>query len=85
MISTNALSVFILHHHINGLGKNNHRSIQEIMRTSEPAAEKYKKFCKDFTNIAILTKSATPGEVQLTFGHLTVEIITLGGPLCLLI
>ena len=38
------------------------------MRASDPTDEKYKKVCKDFPNLAILTKRATPGEVQLTFG-----------------
>ena len=39
------------------------------MRASKPAAKKYKRVCEYFPNIAILTKSATPGEIQLTFGH----------------
>ena len=69
MISTNALSVFILHHRLNGLGKNNIRSIQEVISTSEPAAEKYKRVCEDFPNLAILTKSATPGKFQIAFGQ----------------
>ena len=72
MISTNKLSVFIFHHHINRLGNKNIYSIQNIMRASKPATKKYKKVCKDFPNIAILTKSATLGEVQLTFGHVAV-------------
>ena len=64
MISTNAWSVFILHHHINGLVNNNLRSIQEIMRASELDAKKYNKVCEDFPNLAILTKSATLSKVQ---------------------
>ena len=40
--------------------------------SSEPAAKKYKKVCKDLPNIAILTKSATPGKVHLTFSHVAV-------------
>ena len=83
MISTNSLSVFILHHHINGLGNKNIHSIQDIMRASKPAAEKYKKVCKDFLNIAILTKSVMPVEVQLTFGHTTVGKSPLGNLLWL--
>ena len=71
MLSTNTLSVFILHHHLNVLRNKNLRSIQEIMRARNPDDKKYKKFCEDFPNIAILTKSATPGKVQLTFGHVT--------------
>ena len=47
MIYTNDVSVFIIHHHLNGLGKNNLRSIQEIMRIIKPAAKNYKKVCKN--------------------------------------
>ena len=42
------------------------------MRANEQDSEKYKKVCEDFPNFAILTKSATPGEVQLMFGHATI-------------
>ena len=79
MISTNVLSVFILHHHLNELGNKNLRLIQEIMRASDLDAENYKRVCGDFPNLAILTKSAMPVEVQLTFGHATVENKSLGG------
>ena len=72
MISSHALSAFLLHHPLNGLGNTNLRSVEEAMRASEPATEKYKNVCEDFPNLGILTKSSTPGEVQLTFGHLTV-------------
>ena len=77
-MSTNALSVFILHHHLNGLGNKDICLIQGIMRVSEPTAEKYKKVCKDFPNLAIMTKSATPGKFQVTFSHTTVENKSLG-------
>ena len=63
MISTNALSVFILQHNLNKIGNKNLHSIQEIMPASEPAAKNYKKVCEAFPNLAILTKSATPGKV----------------------
>ena len=72
MLSTNTLSVFILHHHQNGICNKNLSLIQDIMRASEPAANKYKKVCDDFPNLAILTKSATPGEFQLMFAHTSV-------------
>ena len=39
------------------------------MCASDPAAENYKQVCEDFPNLAILTKSARQGKVQLTFGH----------------
>ena len=78
MISTNTLSVFILHHYLNGLGNKNLCSIQDVMRASDPAAEKYKRVCEDFPNLAILTNISTPGEIQLTFGHVAVGNKSLG-------
>ena len=72
MISTNVLSLFIIHNHLNKIGNKNLRSIQEVRRASKPAAEKYKMVCKDFPNITILTKSATPGKVHLRFIHTAV-------------
>ena len=78
IISTNDLSVFLLHHHLNGLRNRNLRSIQDVMRTSKPAAEKFKRLCENFPNLAILTKSSMPGELQLTFGHAAVGNKSLG-------
>ena len=48
------------------------------MCASKPAVEKFKRVCEDFPNLAILTKSATPGEIQLTFGHSAVGNKSLG-------
>ena len=48
------------------------------MHANEPAAEKFKRICEDFPNLAILTKSATPGQIQLTFGHAAVGNKSLG-------
>ena len=79
MISSNSLCTFILHHNLNGLCDKNLRLIQYLMRTSEPANKKFKWVCKDFPNMAILTKSATPGKVQLTFAHVSVGNNYLGG------
>ena len=62
MISSNALSIFLLHHSFNGLGNKNICSVQEAMRASEPATEKYKNVCEDFPNLGILTKTSTPGK-----------------------
>ena len=78
MISTNDLYIFILYHHLNGIGNKNLCSVQGVMRASEPAAEKYKRVCEDFPNLAILTKSATPGKIQLTFSHTAVGNNSLG-------
>ena len=79
IISTNAISIFILHHHKNGTCNKNLCLIQEIMRTIKPAFEKYKNFATNFPNLAILTKSAMPGEVQLTFAHVSVGNKSLRG------
>ena len=70
--------MFILHHNLIRLGNKNIRSIQYVMHAHEPDAEKYKRVCKDFPNLAILTKSATPGKIQLTFGHAAVGNNSLG-------
>ena len=78
MIFTNVLSVFLLHHHLNGLGNKNLCLVQEVMCTSEPAADKFNKVCEDFPNLAILTKSSTPGDIQLTFGHAVIGNKSLG-------
>ena len=72
MIYSHALSPFLLYHLLNGLGNANLRSMQEAMRASEPATEKYKNVCEEFPNLGILTKISTPGEVQLMFGYATV-------------
>ena len=42
------------------------------MRAIELAADKYKNVCEDFLNLGSLTKSSTPVEIQLTFGHAAV-------------
>ena len=73
MISSHALSAFLLDHPINGLGNANLWSVQEAIRAIVPAMEKFKDICNDFPNLAILTKRSTPGEVQLTFVHSTVR------------
>ena len=80
MISNNALSVFILHHHVNVISNNNLCSIQEVMRVRNLSAKKYKRVCKDFPNLVILIKSATPGEVQLIFVLAAVANKFLGNP-----
>ena len=49
------------------------------MRRSDPAKENFKLVCKYFPNIAILTKSATPVEVQLMFTHASVGDKSLWG------
>ena len=48
------------------------------MRKSELALEKYKKVCGNLPNLAILSKSAITGEVQLTLTHTSVGNKSLG-------
>ena len=79
MISTKALSMFILHQCQNGVCNKNLRSIQELMRTSDPANKKFKYVCEDFPNFSILAESATPGDIQLTFAHASIGNKSLGG------
>ena len=78
MISTNELSIFIFHQHQNGICKTNLCSIQENVHTSKPANNKFKQVCEDCPNIAKLDKSATTGEVQMTFVHVYVGNKSLG-------
>ena len=72
MISSHALSTFIIHHDINGLYDKNLRSIQYLMFTSKPAGKKIKHVWDYFPNLAILTKSAIPGNLQPIFVHVSV-------------
>ena len=43
------------------------------MRSDETAVSKFNRLCTDFPDIALLTKSATPREVQVTYTHASVE------------
>ena len=61
MISSHNLSAFLLDHPLNGLGNSNLWSMQEVIRASKPATEKFKDICNEFPNLAILTKISTPG------------------------
>ena len=78
MIYSNALSTLILHHDLNGLCDKNLRLIQYVMRTSQPARKKFKRVSKDLPNLVILTRIATPREVQLKFMHMSVGNKYLG-------
>ena len=78
MISSHAVSAFLLNHPLNGLGNANLWSMQEAIRVSVPAIDKFKDICNNFPNLAILMKSSTPGGVQLTFGHSMVGNKSLG-------
>ena len=78
MISSHALSAFLLDHPLTGLGNSNLRSVQKVIQASKPATEKFKDICTDFPNLDILTKISTPGEIQLIFRHSTVRNKSLG-------
>ena len=78
MNSSHALSAFLLIHPLNGRRNANLWSVQEAIWASVPATDKFKDICNDFPNLAILTKSSTSGEVQLTFSHSTVGNKSLG-------
>ena len=79
MIFSNVLSTFILRPDIKGLCDKNICSIQDIMRTNKPASKKFKRVCKYLSNMAILAKRATLGEVQQTLEHASVGNKYLGG------
>ena len=81
MISSNALSTFILHHDLNEPCDKNLHSIQYLMCTGKSASDKFKRVSKYFPNMDIHTKSATPGNIQLTFAHTSVHNNPLGNPL----
>ena len=48
------------------------------MRLNDPGGTKFKCVCADYLNLALLTKSAILGEIQVTFGHTSVENKSLG-------
>ena len=81
MISTNALSVFILHHHQNGICNKNIHSIQEIMHTSEPDFQTYKKVCNDLPNITILPRVSCQAKSNWRLHMCLLGTHPLGDPL----
>ena len=73
MVPSKKLSLFLLDHNQNGFCNSNLRLIQDLMRYNNPVSTKFKCVCTDFPNLALLTKSATTGDIQVTFGHASVE------------
>ena len=51
------------------------------MHVVRPSAKNYKKVCEDLPDLAMLTKSTTPGKVQLMFGQATIGNKSLGEPI----
>ena len=69
VISSNALSLSLLYHDMNKVLNHNIRLIQYLMRSDEPAGTNFKRVRIDFTNLALITKSAKPGDIQVNFDH----------------
>ena len=49
-----------------------------MMYLDEPGGIKFKCVCTDYLNLALLTKSAILGEIQVAFGHASDEKNYLG-------
>ena len=49
------------------------------MHVSKPSDKNHKKVCENFSNLLILTRITTPGEVQLMIGHMVVGNKSLWG------
>ena len=78
MMSTNALSIFILRLDQKRVFNRILSSIQELMRMSKLVNKKFKHAWKYFPNTNILTKIPIPGGVQLTSAHASVGKKSLG-------
>ena len=78
MIYNNNLLLFLLEHDQNGVYDCNLRFIRESMRLDELAVSKFKLEGVDLPNIVILTKSTTPGEVQVIYAHASTDNKSLG-------
>ena len=78
MILSNALSIFLLDYDQNGVCNRNLQLIQDIMRSDEPDRTNFKCVCACFPNPVLLIKSATPGDIQDTFGHASIGNKSLG-------
>ena len=48
------------------------------MRSDKPVCSKFKGACTNFPNMAVLTNSATPGDVKVMYGHVSVGNKSLG-------
>ena len=78
IISTNALSLFLLKYDKNGFCNRNIHSIKYLMHSDDPDGNKFKNLCTDFPNLALIIKTATPGEIQVTFDHAPIGKNSLG-------
>ena len=48
------------------------------MRSDGPAGSKFKRVCTDLPNLEVLPKSATPGDIQITYARVCVGNKSLG-------
>ena len=78
MISTNALSIYILQHKKREICEQNICLIQESMRSDRPSGSKFKRISTYFPNLSILTKSATHGDIQAMYVNVSVGNKYLG-------
>ena len=78
MISSNALSTYLLQHNQIEIYDQNFSSIQDTVRLDNPDGSKFKGVCTYFPNLAVLTKSKTPGDIQVTYVHVPVGNKSLG-------
>ena len=81
IISTNALSLFLLEHDYNRVSDCNLRLIHENICLDNPAVSNFKRVCTDFPYLALLTKSAKSGEAQVTYVHVSIIKNPLRGTL----
>ena len=78
MFYSYALSIYLLHHNQKDLFNQNIWSIQDAMRSDNPAGSKLKRVCTDLPNMVVLNMIATPGDIQVTYAHASVRNKSLG-------
>ena len=78
MISLEALSIYLLQHNQNEICDQNLRSIQYAMSSDDPDGSKFKRVYADLPNLAVHTKSATHGDIQVKYAHASVGGNSLG-------
>ena len=77
---TNNLPLFIHKQNQNGVCVRNICLIQESMHSAKPSVSKFKRVCADSPNLTLITKSATPGEVQVIYMHASIGTSPLKKP-----
>ena len=67
MISNNDLSIYILQHNQNEICEESLHSIQDAMRSDNPAGSKFKWVFTDFPNMVVLATSAMRVDIQVVY------------------